>query len=64
MTGSSIAMIRLVLTIGSTVLCYQLAARKGRNRVLWAAAGLLTIIAVVVIAVLPHARGRDPRLPA
>jgi 4-amino-4-deoxy-L-arabinose transferase-like glycosyltransferase len=62
--GGSAALLRLVLTIGSAVLCYQLAARKGRNRLAWAAAGFITVLAVVLIAVLPHARNRDPWLPA
>jgi hypothetical protein len=62
--GGSAAMLRLALTIGSAVLCYHLAVRKGRNRVLWTAAGLFTVLAVIVIALLPRARGRDPWLPA
>ena len=62
--GGSVAVFRLALTIGSAVLCYHLAARKGRNRVVWAAAGFFTVLAVIVIALLPRARRRDPWLPA
>jgi hypothetical protein len=62
--GGSAALLRLALTIGSAVLCCQLAARKGRHRLAWAAAGFFTVFAVIVIAVLPSARNRDPWLPA
>ena len=58
--GGSTAPLRLALTIGSALLCYHLAARKGRNRLVWAAAGFFTVLAVIVIALLPRARGRGP----
>lgn len=60
----STALLRLALTIGSAVLCCHLAARKGRNRVVWAAAGFFTVLAAIVIALMPHARNRDERLPS
>jgi hypothetical protein len=43
--------------MASVVLCAFLAERKGRNRIVWALAGILfSVVAVLVIALLPVRR--------
>jgi FtsH-binding integral membrane protein len=51
--------IALLLTMGSVIACSVLAAKKGRNRIIWSLAGFLfTFLAVLAIALLPARRPR------
>jgi hypothetical protein len=61
--GGTGSLFRLLLTVASATACYVIASRKGRNRALWSLAGLVSVLAVPVVAVLPRSRRREPQLP-
>jgi len=61
--SSSRSVLAFLITVAVALACSLLAARKGRNRVLWSLAGFFfSIFALAVIAVLPPSRARRNQL--
>ena len=62
-TGGSRSVFALLISVGIAFACSLLAARKGRNRVIWSVAGFFfSIFALAVIAILPASRARREQL--